>query len=526
MAQSREELYIITGWLIISGCTLLRLLYAGAVPLVPDEAYYWQWSRHLATGYHDHPPMIAWSIYAATYLLGHTETAVRLPAVLSLAIVSVYLYFTAKRWINFKAALYTVILTQSILGFNVAGIISTPDSLLLAGWAGAAYHIARAYDDGDRRHWLIGGAWFGFGMLSKYTMILFPPLVFIFGLAYAKPRKQLTRVWPYAGVLLGILMFLPVILWNIDNGWNTFRHVAHKGGVDRATGLHLDYMIDFILSQMGLLSPIIFLLLLMVWFSPFKLSRVTNAWIFKYLFFTSFPVPALFTLLSLHTHVEGNWAAPGYLASAVLISGYIDNRESPGTGRKRQTVTQRIWPWAVGSSYLLTGLIFLHTLWPILPIPIKLDRIAKETSGWNELGQQMHNMQQSMPDPEKTFFFGLKYQTASEVAFYAPGKPQTVSINKWRRPNAYEYWWNDADLMGWDAVGVGGTSLKSIERLQQLFNYVSPPQRLDIYRANSPFVTRTGDPPVSSFYLYRAYGFKGGLKWIPADISDVRADKP
>ena len=58
-----------------------------------------------------------------------------------------------------------------------------------------------------------------------------------------------------------------------------------------------------------------------------------------------------------------------------------------------------------------------------------------------------------MPAPERTFIFGLRYQTASEMAFYTPGKPHTVSINRWKRPNVYDYWWTDADLLGWDAVG-------------------------------------------------------------------------
>src|SRR5579862_2769325 len=39
--------------------TGLRLLLAARFPLAPDEAYYWVWSRALAPGYFDHPPMIA-----------------------------------------------------------------------------------------------------------------------------------------------------------------------------------------------------------------------------------------------------------------------------------------------------------------------------------------------------------------------------------------------------------------------------------------------------------------------------------
>ena len=39
---------------------VLRAVMAGLLPLTADEAYYWLWSQHLAWGYFDHPPMIAW----------------------------------------------------------------------------------------------------------------------------------------------------------------------------------------------------------------------------------------------------------------------------------------------------------------------------------------------------------------------------------------------------------------------------------------------------------------------------------
>src|SRR6185503_9399381 len=60
----------------------LRLVYAAMVQLLPDEATYWVWSRHLAASYFDHPPMIAYLIRAGTYLLGHNELGVRFMAVL------------------------------------------------------------------------------------------------------------------------------------------------------------------------------------------------------------------------------------------------------------------------------------------------------------------------------------------------------------------------------------------------------------------------------------------------------------
>jgi undecaprenyl-diphosphatase len=418
--------------------------------------------------------------------------------------------------------MYTAVLTQSILGFNAGGFLATPDSLLMAGWAGAAYHVARAYEKGQTQQWLIGGAWFGFGMLSKYTMAIFAPLVFLFGLLYEKPRRQLARIWPYAGFLLGCVLFVPVILWNMEYGWSTFRHTAYQGGIDRQTGIHLYYLAEFLLSQIGLLSPLVFLLLLSTWFLPLRMSNRNGIFIPKYLFFTSFPVVALFALLSIHTRVEGNWSGPGYLTAAVLICVYVGTRARTGQVHTVRSFRRRLWPWAVGSSYFITVLIMLHVLWPILPIPVKWDRIAKETLGWREIGQRAFDMQRSMPRPNRTFLFGLRYQTASELSFYAPQKPKTVSINRWGRPNAYEYWWNDADLVGWDAVGVCSAKLRNTHRLHEIFDHVAPPQKVEIYRRDISFLKRTGEPPVMTFFLYRAYGFKGGTRWNPMREEDIR----
>jgi hypothetical protein len=49
------------GWAVaaLGALTLLRLAIAAWVPLAPDETYYWVWSRALAPGYPDHPPMVA-----------------------------------------------------------------------------------------------------------------------------------------------------------------------------------------------------------------------------------------------------------------------------------------------------------------------------------------------------------------------------------------------------------------------------------------------------------------------------------
>src|ERR1700751_6314441 len=60
----------------------LRLVAAAFTPLTFDEAYYWMWSKHLAGGYYDHPPMVAFVIRAGTMIAGDTELGVRLVSIL------------------------------------------------------------------------------------------------------------------------------------------------------------------------------------------------------------------------------------------------------------------------------------------------------------------------------------------------------------------------------------------------------------------------------------------------------------
>src|SRR4051794_7956816 len=82
---------------VVAGLTCVRLLVASMAPLSPDEAYYWVWSRALAPGYLDHPPMVALWIRAGTALAGETSLGVRLLGPLAAAAGSVLLFDAANR---------------------------------------------------------------------------------------------------------------------------------------------------------------------------------------------------------------------------------------------------------------------------------------------------------------------------------------------------------------------------------------------------------------------------------------------
>ena len=67
--NSRLNLYRLLTALFLLLATVFRYWYSGQVELVQDESYYWQWSRHLALGYYDNTPLMAYVIhffYAST----------------------------------------------------------------------------------------------------------------------------------------------------------------------------------------------------------------------------------------------------------------------------------------------------------------------------------------------------------------------------------------------------------------------------------------------------------------------------
>ncbi len=80
----------------IAALILVRLVAAALTPLSFDEAYYWTWSKHLAGGYYDHPPMVALVIRLGTMIAGDTQLGVRLVSVLLALPMSWAVYETGR----------------------------------------------------------------------------------------------------------------------------------------------------------------------------------------------------------------------------------------------------------------------------------------------------------------------------------------------------------------------------------------------------------------------------------------------
>ena len=175
-------------WLI-AYAIMLRLLYAGTVELLPEEAYYWNYSRHLDYGYLDHPPMVAWLIRLGTAAFGQSQFGVRAGALCCGAVTSLFTYRLARNLAGENCALAALLLAQVLPFFFLSGLLMTPDAPLTAAWAAALYFLERALIGGCRRAWWRAGLALGAGAVSKYSIGLLVPVTAVFMLWDPRSRR-------------------------------------------------------------------------------------------------------------------------------------------------------------------------------------------------------------------------------------------------------------------------------------------------------------------------------------------------
>ena len=224
-------------WLIL-GTLALRLTWAATLEPSNDEAYHWLYTVHPALSYFDHPPMTAWVARAGLALCGGWvhPLSLRLGFVLMFAGSTWMLYRWTARFFGGWAGVYAAVgLNLSAYYTAAGGAFALPDGpflffALLTYWqAGEALF---PQGRGGLRNWLLVGVGFAGAMLSKYHAVFLPAGVVAYLLVTPGMRRVLLSPGPYLAVLIGAVGFLPVIIWNANNEWASFKF---QGG--RAVGL-------------------------------------------------------------------------------------------------------------------------------------------------------------------------------------------------------------------------------------------------------------------------------------------------
>ncbi|MGB9590831.1 MAG: ArnT family glycosyltransferase, partial [Candidatus Hydrothermia bacterium] len=362
-------------------------------PLLPDEAYYWVWSRELAAGYFDHPPMVAWLVRAGTLILGNSHIGVRLFFIILSAGTGFLTYLLIKELSDERLGFQGLLVGTGILLLGIGGLLAVPDVPLIFFWTLGLYAGIRAIR--KPVWWLIYGIALGAAMLSKYSgvFLLTIPLAYIF-----TRRGFLASGFWWMGMALAVLILLPNIIWNAGHGWVSFAYQAGHG-LGRPWDLFgpVKYIMDAALVNS--LLPFIFL----IWgiIRTGKKLMETSRFALMLSLFVPF---ILFWIASARGPAEANWPAPAY--TSLVILGTI------GLGK----LTEK-WPWkaVVGFGIGLVGLVYAQAVYPFMRIKGDPTEAAR---GWQELALCVHTV---METHTGVAIAAPRYQEASELSFYLPG---------------------------------------------------------------------------------------------------------
>lgn len=300
----------------------IKLVMAATTDFIRDEAYYSLWALHpLQWGYFDHPPAVAWFIAAGYALIGESELAARLPAILSVAGMSWAVYRTAVLiFDDRRIAAFAVYVFNLTPGGLLGLLVITPDAPSMLFWALAIWAAAELIRSNDGRWWLIFGLFAGLGLASKYTGLFLGAGIVLWLVTYRSNWRWFASPWLYAGGVLALAIFAPVVVWNLQNELSSFvfqfgRSSRGLAGYELSRMLHLP---EFLAGQAGLLLPGLFLLIGIIHVVFFRRRDIRADAGFGLLIWTGLPALVYFLLFGLHSTPQGNWTWPLYAQWSIL----------------------------------------------------------------------------------------------------------------------------------------------------------------------------------------------------------------
>lgn len=401
-------------WIALGVITLLRFGIAAWVPLSPDEAYYWIWSKAPALSYYDHPPMVALWIKIGTFLFGHTAFGIRFLGPLSVFFGSIFLFYATCDFTNEllqkrKKAVEAVGLFNATLAIGVGSVTMTPDTPLLFFMCVFLWACGRLVTTHLKKWWWMIGFAFGLALLSKYTALLPALGLGLWCLITRQGRNYLRIKESWGAILLALLIFSPVIVWNTQYGFVSFLKQGGRTG-DWNPHRALQYLTELIGGQIGLMTPLIFVFLVI---GVIRLTKriYQNRSDPDVLLWLMIMIPAaVFIQHAFGDRVQANWVTLIYPMLIVVATLFI----------RKYIITAIL----IGIFMILP--IYAQAVVQPFSLPSKIDMTLKRLGGWQGLATTIEKEIQP-----NEYLLADDYGLASELAFYSKGRKIAAIEPRW-----------------------------------------------------------------------------------------------
>ena len=294
----KKHYVLLAGWLIIN---IIQALFTN---LHADEAYYWMYSKHLAWGYFDHPPMTAILIYLGDSIM-HNELGVRLLVIL-LSTITMAMIMNELNEKNDIFFLGLFILSFPLVHTHIGGFLALPDTPLVFFTLLFFLLYKRFLEKPDLKGALLLAVVAAAMIYSKYHAFL------ALGFIVLSNLKLLKNKYFWVTVVVTIILLIPHVLWQIDNHFPTLKY--HLS--DRTKPVRFWTVQNNITSQLLVAGP---LSCIIIFFSltRFKINKdpFRRALIFSILGFYIF-----FFIMSFKNRIEAHYTTA--ITPLLMIATY------------------------------------------------------------------------------------------------------------------------------------------------------------------------------------------------------------
>lgn len=449
---------------------LLHFLTNGQYGYFRDELYYLACGEHLAWGYVDQAPLIAFVTWFERAIFGDSLFALRfLPALAGAA--TVFLTGLIAREAGGRRFAVTVACLSIIIApyFLLINTLLTMNAFEPLFWTACAYMLIRILKYEESHLWPLFGAVAGLGLLNKHSTLAFGFAVVV-GLALTRARRQFLNLWLWAGGALALLVFAPNIIWQMQHGWPTVE-VLRNADKNQNVAFSLA---EFVKGQVLLMHP----LTLPVWLSGiyFYLFR-KEARPFRAL---GWGFVALFALM-VTFRAKVYYILPFY--PILLASGGAQVETWLESRRALHVLARPAFLFVL----LAGGAILLPLGLPILPVETfiryqhfvglepprteklklaELPQVYADMFGWEEMTRTIAGVYQSLAPEERgrCAIFASNYGEAGAIDFFGAryGLPKSISGHQ------NYFLWGPREYTGECVITIGA----KLEDLQKGFDEV------------------------------------------------------
>lgn len=316
----------------IIAVAITKIFFSFFVELGNDESYYYTYALQPQLNYFDHPPMVGLLIRLTTVNLTFVnDVTLRLGAILSCALSSIILYKTVLLLSNKTAGWYAVLLyNASVYTGVIAGFFILPDSLQMPFWCAALLVMSEiVFEEKETKTslWLLLGLIIGLAVLCKIHSLYLWAGFGLYVLCYK--IKWLLNWRLYISFLITALCCLPILIWNINNNFITYKF--HSERVTH-TQINFSSLLQEFTGEALYQNPIVYILLIWALIKLLTRTKISEKTIAPFLLFLSVPMIFLFWGLSLFNDILPHWSGPAFIPLyilAAIVLAQVSNKKYP-----------------------------------------------------------------------------------------------------------------------------------------------------------------------------------------------------